>query len=100
MQKEKGMPVEFEISPGVVVWLLILAGAFMLLLAIINREFSSKGSGGSFLTAMHDLQPRDKQQATQMVLEVKAGKKQFEQTNEEGDRTSLEKGKQDDDEFQ
>lgn len=100
MQKEKVMLVEFVISPGVVIWLLILAGAFMLLLAIINREFSNKGTGGSFFTLMHDLQPKDKQRATEVVFDVKAGKKQFEQTNEQGDNTSLEKEKRDEDELQ
>ncbi|MBX2992579.1 MAG: hypothetical protein KF749_15610 [Bacteroidetes bacterium] len=94
------MPIASEIPAEVVIWLLILAGAFMLLLAIINRRFSSKGPAATVLTAMHDLQPRDKQQATQVVFEVKAGKKQFEQTNEEGDSTSLKKEQQGENELQ
>jgi len=65
---------------GFVVWILIILGAFATLLVIVNGTFSKKrGAGIATLTAFHDFQPKDKQEAVQEIVEQKAGKKMEEQ---------------------
>lgn len=64
------------------IWLLIilvLVVAF-LIYATKKRWVSWRGSHGiATLTAFHDFQPKDKQEAIEYVMEEKAGKKMEEQ---------------------
>ncbi len=64
------------------IWLLIFLGAVALFLVIATLKgwVSWKGGHGiASLTAFHDFQPKDKQDAIVIVMEQKAGKKLEEQ---------------------
>ena len=65
----------------ILVFISILLVAIVLLLAIITGKLSRRGSGIATLTAFHDLQPKDKQEAVEIIVEQKAGKKWVEQEN-------------------
>ncbi len=65
----------------VIIWLLIVGTIVLLVLAIVNGWFSSKGAGPASLTAFHDLQPKNKQKSIEVIIEEKAGRNQFEQTS-------------------
>lgn len=58
----------------VVMWGVIVLAAVMLLRAIVNNRFSNQNNNAAVLTAFHDFQPKDKQQAVEVVIEEKAGK--------------------------
>jgi biopolymer transport protein ExbB/TolQ len=65
-----------------VIWLLIIAGglAVLLIVATMKKWISWKGGHGiATLTAFHDFQPKDKQNAIEILMEQKAGKKLEEQ---------------------
>jgi hypothetical protein len=67
-------------------WLLIIliAVAAFLVYATKRRWVSWRGGSGiSYLTAFHDFQPKDKQEAIEYVMEEKAGKKMEDQENGE-----------------
>ncbi len=51
-----------------------------------SGKFSNGGSSAMGITAMHDMLPRDKQEAMEVVIEEKAGKKWEEQESGEGDK--------------
>jgi hypothetical protein len=61
-------------------------------------KFSDGGSSAMSITAMHDMLPRDKQEAIEIMIEAKAGKKWEEQESGEGDggegKGQKEKGKE------
>jgi len=62
--------------------LLIIAGVIVLFLVYATKRHwvSWKGTHGiATLTAFHDFQPKDKQEAIEYVMEEKAGKKMQEQ---------------------
>jgi hypothetical protein len=59
----------------VLVYLGLALMAVLLLVAITTNKFSNKGAGPASLTAFHDFQPKDKQEAIEYVMEEKAGKK-------------------------
>ena len=65
------------------IWVLILLGALILFLifATIKGWVSWKGGSSPIasITAFHDFQPKDKQEAIEYVMEEKAGKKMEEQ---------------------
>lgn len=57
-------------------WIVVGALAVLLGVAIVNGWLSSKGGGGlTSLTSFHDLQPKDKQKAMEVVIEEKSGKR-------------------------
>lgn len=69
------------------IWLLIILilVVVFLIYATKKRWISWRGSHGiATLTAFHDFQPKDKQEAIEYVMEEKAGKKMEEQ--ESGDK--------------
>jgi hypothetical protein len=72
-------------------WLIIIlvfVAAFFIY-AAKKRWISWRGSGGiSYLTAFHDFQPKDKQEAIEYVMEEKAGKKMEEQESGEKNKYS------------
>jgi len=75
-------------------WLLIIFVALtaFLIYATKKRWVSWRGSHGiATLTAFHDFQPKDKQEAIEYVMEEKAGKKMEEQ--ESSDRKDPAKDK-------
>jgi hypothetical protein len=49
-----------------------------------SGKFSNGGSSAMSITAMHDMLPRDKQEAIEIMIEEKAGKKWEEQKSGEG----------------
>ena len=63
-------------------WLIVvfIVVAAFLIYATKKRWISWKGGSGiSYLTAFHDFQTKDKQEAIEYVMEEKAGKKMEEQ---------------------
>jgi len=58
----------------VVIAILVLL-ACCIVIGIARGWFRSRGSATAFLTAFHDLQPRDKQEAIEAVMEQKAGRR-------------------------
>ena len=67
-------------------WLLIFLGAMVIFLifATLKGWVSWRGGRGiATLTAFHDFQPKDKQEAIEYVMEEKAGKKMQEQESGE-----------------
>ncbi|HCV42323.1 MAG TPA: hypothetical protein DGH68_02480 [Bacteroidetes bacterium] len=69
---------------GIVIWAVLIGLALWLLLAIAFGRMSGKGSTAASITAFHDMQPRDKQNAVEVIVEQKAGKKLEEQKSGEG----------------
>jgi hypothetical protein len=65
----------------ILVWGLIICFAVMLVFGIVGDWFPHNGGNVASFTAFHDFQPKDKQQAIEVVMDQRAGKKQFEQTN-------------------
>ena len=70
--------------------IIILAGialvAWVVWYASSGKMSSGGGSGSSFLTGFHDFQPRDKQEAIEIVMEQNEGKRWEEQESGEGDK--------------
>jgi hypothetical protein len=74
----------------VIEMLLIAAGmglAALLLAAIAGGRLRGGRAGMAPLTAWHDFQPLDKQHATEIVVEQKAGKRWTEQESGDAGRT-------------
>ena len=69
---------------GVIIWATLIGLALLLLIAIAGGRMSGKGSSAASITAFHDMQPRDKQNAIEVIAEQKAGKKLEEQKSGEG----------------
>jgi len=69
---------------GIVIWSILMVLAAALLFAIISGRMSGKGSSAASITVFHDFQPRDKQDAAEVVIEQHAGKKWDEQKSAEG----------------
>jgi hypothetical protein len=69
---------------GVIIWAILIGLALFLLIAIASGRMSGKGSSAASITAFHDMQPRDKQNAIEVIAEQKAGKKLEEQKSGEG----------------
>jgi hypothetical protein len=66
------------------IWVVLIGLALFLLIAIASGRMSGKGSSAASITAFHDLQSSDKQNAIQVIVEQKAGKKLEEQKSGEG----------------
>jgi FtsZ-interacting cell division protein ZipA len=49
---------------------------------IMKGSFTRGHSGFAPLTAFHDFQPKDKQDAVEVIIEEKAGKERFSQTSQ------------------
>lgn len=66
--------------------LAVLAAVMVGLIAVgIGRGwFSAQRASAGFLTGMHDVAPRDKQEAIEVIVERKAGKGWMEQTAGQG----------------
>jgi len=72
-------------------FLIILIGLGLLavlLWAVINGKLTSGGPGGAALTSLHDLVPKDKQEAIEIIMEENAGKRWEEQHSGEGKKES------------
>jgi len=63
----------------------LLAG---LLWAVATGKFTFNSPGSASLTAWHDFQPKDKQDAVEVIIEQKAGKRWEEQHSGEGEDES------------
>ena len=64
---------------------MVLALAALFWMIVTGRPFRGEGSGGiASLSAFHDFQAKDKQNAVEMIIEQKAGKRLDEQTTGEG----------------
>ncbi len=67
---------------------IILFSVGLVVLAVwmaASGKFSGGGSSPMSITAMHDMLPRDKQEAMEVIIDEKAGKKWEEQESGEGD---------------
>lgn len=51
---------------------------------VATGKLKSSGPGGAALTSMHDFSPRDRQEAIEIIVEQKAGKRWEEQQSGEG----------------
>ncbi len=79
---------------GIAIWMLLVGLACLLLLAIVKGWISGSGSNAASITAFHDMQPKDKQGAVEIVIEQKAGKRLDEQRSGEGVSSTIsEEGK-------
>ena len=67
----------------VIVWCVLILLAVSLVFAIASGKFYNRRSGIATLTAFHDFQPKDKQEAVEVIVEEKAGKKMEEQESGE-----------------
>ncbi len=65
---------------GVVGWVIWAAAS--------GKMFSGGGSGSAPLTAFHDFQPRDKQEAVEVIIDQRAGKRWEQQNTGEGKNES------------
>lgn len=64
------------------IWILVILGIVAVFIVVATKKgwISWKGEHGiATLTAFHDFQPKDKQEAIEYVMEEKAGKKMGEQ---------------------
>jgi hypothetical protein len=74
--------------------LLIVLGAVAIFLTFATIKGWLRWKGGSPITSMtafHDFQPKDKQEAIEYVMEAKAGKKIEEQERGEGNNSETRK---------
>ncbi len=68
-----------------IVYTILIGLAILLFVMIINGSISSRGeSSGAWLTAFHDFQPKDKQNAVEVIMQEKAGKQKESQKSGEG----------------
>ena len=69
-----------------IIIILIGVGILVILVwAVATGKLKSSGPGGAALTSMHDFSPRDKQEAIEIIMEQKAGKRWEEQHSGEGE---------------
>jgi hypothetical protein len=66
----------------VLVWIILIALAIMLLMAIINKKMSNTGNFAS-TSVFSDFQNQEKRIAMETVIEEKTGKKRFGQETDE-----------------
>ena len=66
---------------GILLVALAAGLAILLFMSIALGWMPKNDAGGASLTAFHDFQPVDKQRATEIVIEQKAGKRWSEQTS-------------------
>lgn len=65
--------------------IMVLAAAALFWMIITGRPSRAGGSGGiASLSAFHDFQPKDKQNAVEMIIDQRAGKSLQEQCTGEG----------------
>ncbi|MFA5831968.1 MAG: hypothetical protein WDA22_00695 [Bacteroidota bacterium] len=62
----------------IIVWIILIALALILLMAIINKKMSSSGNFAA-TSVFADMQNQEKRNAMETVIEEKEGKKRFEQ---------------------
>ena len=55
----------------------------LLLYAIVSGSLRGGGTGFAALTAFHDFQTKDKREAVEVVIDQKAGRERFSQSNED-----------------
>ena len=70
----------------VVIGLILVLFGGALFIAIIADVMPHGGGGIASLTAFHDMQPKDKQEAVQVIIDQKAGKRRFDQGNEKPEK--------------
>ncbi|HSQ74410.1 MAG TPA: hypothetical protein VLT13_02565 [Bacteroidota bacterium] len=69
-----------------IILILIGIGILVILVWIVaTGGLKSNGPGGAALTSMHDFSPRDKQEAIEIIMEQKAGKRWEEQHSGDGE---------------
>jgi hypothetical protein len=67
--------------------LVLLSAAALFWMIVTGRPTRGEGMGGiASLSAFHDFQAKDKQNAVEMIVEQKAGKRLDEQSTGEGKR--------------
>lgn len=78
-----------------VMWLVVVAVVIVAFLIFATKKHwvSWKGGGVTSLTAFHDFLPKDKQEAIEIVMEQKAGKKMEEQKSGEKKQEDKETGR-------
>jgi hypothetical protein len=72
----------------ILIWTVLIAMAVLLFVAIACDWMPHGGGSGAALTAFHDLQPKDKQRAVEMIIQEKAGKQKDIQQSGQGDVVS------------
>jgi len=72
--------------PGMLLIALALGLGILLFVAIALGWIPKNDGSGASITALHDLQPVDKQHATEIVIEQKAGKRWTAQESGDTDR--------------
>jgi len=64
---------------------MVLALGVLLWMIVTGRPARGDAGGIAALTAFHDFQAKDKQQAVEMIIEQKAGKRLGDQTTGDGE---------------
>ena len=83
-----GLRLSFE---TIIVWGVLIGLTILLLYAVVNGRMSNRGSSIASITAFHDMQPKDKQGAVEILLEQKAGKQWEQQESGEGKQEGVQK---------
>lgn len=69
-----------------IILILIGVGILVILVWVVSTgQLKSGGPGGAALTSMHDFSPRDRQEAIEIIMEQKAGKRWEEQHSGDGE---------------
>ncbi len=77
---------------GIIIWIVLIALAIALLWFIINSKMGEGGGGRSVgASVFADMQNQEKRNAMETVIEMKGGKKQFEQESGEKGKPGGEK---------
>ncbi|MGA9119888.1 MAG: hypothetical protein WB699_11030 [Bacteroidota bacterium] len=64
------------------IWSILILAAGILFYVIVAGKMPEKGGGIAGLTAFHDMQPKDKQEAVEVIIDQNANKRRFDMTNE------------------
>ena len=73
----------------VILWVILIGLAFSLFFAIVTGRMPGHGGSAAGLTAFHAFQPKDKQNAIEVIIDENAGKRWEEQENGEGPQPCL-----------
>ena len=68
-----------------VMWVILTCAAGLLLYFIVSDKMPHGNGGIAALTVFHDWQPKDKQEAVEVIIDENANKRRFGITNEEPD---------------
>jgi len=81
MAREDLAILYFRDLMGALIWTLAVGAVIWAIVMMIRTP--KRGSGAASLTAMHDLQPRDKQNAMETIIEMRSERRKDAQSSGE-----------------